>query len=225
MRDYTTARSLFGLLQFIGWSVVVIGAIVALVGLTGAASMRNSIGGLLALTAITPGLSLALAGLLLVAFVEIGRAGIDTAQNTQEILTVAKEQLHFYKVRPASSSNRAAIASAAGASAKAPAEAAPAAAAEPRPTPANAARAIGYAQTEHKTAAAVEESVTRHVHRGIEIRQDGTNYLVGDRSFTSAWAAREHIDRLQPFQRLALAPVIASRSDGDDPFATDERIR
>ena len=94
MRSYETARSLFSFLAFCAWSVVVIGGIVALIGL---GSVSSYAGGAAGLLAAVPGFGIALAGLLLVAFVQIGRANVDTAEYTQQMLQIARDQLEVSK--------------------------------------------------------------------------------------------------------------------------------
>lgn len=94
MRSYETARSLFSFLGFCAWSVVVIGGIVALLG---AGSVSQYAGGGAGLLAMVPGLGVTLAGLLLVAFVQIGRANVDTAEYTQQMLKIARDQLDVSK--------------------------------------------------------------------------------------------------------------------------------
>lgn len=97
MRDYSTARGLFGFMGFIGWAAIIVGLIVAMIGGAGGSSFGREVGPLAAVLAAMPGLMLALSGFLIVAFVEIGRAGIDTAENTQEALAVGREQLQIMK--------------------------------------------------------------------------------------------------------------------------------
>jgi len=94
MRSYETARSLFSFLGFCAWSVVVIGGIVAILG---AGSASQYAGGGAGLLAMVPGLGISLSGLLLVAFVQIGRANVDTAEYTQQMLKISRDQLEVSK--------------------------------------------------------------------------------------------------------------------------------
>lgn len=89
MRSYETARSLFSFLAFCAWSVVIIGVLVALVGAGGGSRYGGGAG----LLAMVPGIGVGLAGLLLVAFVQMGRATVDTAEYTQQILKISRDQL------------------------------------------------------------------------------------------------------------------------------------
>ena len=90
MRSYETARSLFSFLGFCAWSVVVIGVLVALAGAEGGSRYGGAGAGLLAMA---PGFGIAILGLILVAFVQMGRANVDTAEYTQQMLKIARDQL------------------------------------------------------------------------------------------------------------------------------------
>ena len=94
MRSYEAARSLFSFLAFCAWSVVAIGGVIALIGVT---SMSSYAGGAAGLLAMVPGIGIVLAGLLLVAFVQIGRANVDTAEYTQQMLKISRDQLDVSK--------------------------------------------------------------------------------------------------------------------------------
>jgi hypothetical protein len=94
MRSYEVARTLFSFLAFCAWSIVVVGGLVALIGAGGGSRYGGAGAGLLAMV---PGLSIGIAGLLLVAFVQIGRATVDTAEYSQQMLKVARDQLDVSK--------------------------------------------------------------------------------------------------------------------------------
>jgi hypothetical protein len=94
MRSYETARSLFSFLAFMAWSVVVIGVLVALIGAAGASQYGGSGAGLLAMV---PGIGIGITGLILVAFVQMGRATVDTAEYTQQMLSISRDQLEVSK--------------------------------------------------------------------------------------------------------------------------------
>ena len=94
MRSYEAASSLFSFLAFIAWSVVVIGVIVALVGAAGASQYGGSGAGLLAMV---PGIGIGITGFILVAFNQMGRATVDTAEYTQQMLEISRGQLEVSK--------------------------------------------------------------------------------------------------------------------------------
>lgn len=98
MRSYETARSLFGFLEFLAWSGVVLGVLVAFMG---ADSMSNgpyggSSGATIMLAAM-PGIAVAVFSLLNVAIVQGARATVDTAEYSQQMLKVARDQLEVSK--------------------------------------------------------------------------------------------------------------------------------
>lgn len=94
MRSYEAARSLFSFLGFVAWSVVVIGVLVALVSAGGVGRYAGGGAGLLAMV---PGIGIGITGFILVAFVQMGRATVDTAEYTQQMLKVARGQLEVSK--------------------------------------------------------------------------------------------------------------------------------
>ena len=94
MRSYEAARSLFSFLAFIAWSVVVIGVFVALISAAGASKYGGGGAGLLAMV---PGIGIGITGFILVAFVQMGRATVDTAEYTQQMLKLSRDQLEVSK--------------------------------------------------------------------------------------------------------------------------------
>jgi len=94
MRSYEAARSLFSFLGFIAWSVVVFGVIGALIS---AAGVSQYAGGGAGLIAMVPGIGIAITGFILVAFVQMGRATVDTAEYTQQMLKLSRDQLEVSK--------------------------------------------------------------------------------------------------------------------------------
>lgn len=96
MRSYEAARSVFALLEFLAWGLIIIGAIIALLGGFGASEMSRWGGqspGLAFVMGIIPGLALALGGFLSLALAQIGRAGVDTAEYSQQMLQLSRDQL------------------------------------------------------------------------------------------------------------------------------------
>lgn len=94
MRSYEAARSLFSFLGFCAWSIIVIGGLVALIGM---GSVSQYAGGGAGLLAMVPGFGIAITGFILVAFVQMGRATVDTAEYTQQMLKIARDQLDVSK--------------------------------------------------------------------------------------------------------------------------------
>ena len=95
MRSYEAARSVFGILEIVSWIVIAIGGLIAFVALIALDEMGSSFGGspIVGLAGIVPGLVIMFAGLLGLVAVQIGRAGVDTAEYTQQMLKIARDQL------------------------------------------------------------------------------------------------------------------------------------
>lgn len=81
MRSYETARSLFSFLAFVAWSAVIVGVLIALVGMGGVS--RYADGGATVFASL-PGLGISLIGLFQVAVIQNARATVDTAEYTQQ---------------------------------------------------------------------------------------------------------------------------------------------
>jgi hypothetical protein len=94
MRSYEAARSLFGFLSFLSWVVIVLGCIAAVLGGAAAADMMRNGGEFIAFIAgAIPGVILALTGFFGLVFAQIGRAGVDTAEYSQQSLQISRDQL------------------------------------------------------------------------------------------------------------------------------------
>ncbi len=95
MRSYEAARTYFSILGVVSWMVIVLGGIVALISIAAVGQMSREFGGSASagLAGVVPGLVIAFAGFLGLVFVQIGRAGVDTAEYTQQMLKIARDQL------------------------------------------------------------------------------------------------------------------------------------
>ena len=89
MRSYEVARSLASFLEFVFWSLAALGAMAALIG---GDMASNSFGGR-ALIGALPGVAVMLIGLIGVAMTQNARAGVDSAEYSQQMLKVARDQL------------------------------------------------------------------------------------------------------------------------------------
>ena len=94
MRSYEAARTLFSILAFIAWSAVISGVLVALAGAGGGSRYGGAGAGLLGMV---PGIIISILGLIQVAFVQMGRANVDTAEYTQQMLKISRDQLEVSK--------------------------------------------------------------------------------------------------------------------------------
>lgn len=91
MRTYETARTIFSILEFIGWVIVVLGVVVSFYGLSsggiaGFAYEKPPFG--LRIIAMLPGLGMILAGLISVAYTQSFRATVDMAEMARDHLKI-----------------------------------------------------------------------------------------------------------------------------------------
>lgn len=104
MQSYTTSRSIFSFVEFVSWVAVVLGVIGAIAAFSIAAdSGFRQLRVLTGLMAAAPFVVLSFLGLLSVLFVQVGRANVDTAKMTGQMLLLARKQT---KMLEASYSNR-----------------------------------------------------------------------------------------------------------------------
>ncbi|WP_323768503.1 MULTISPECIES: hypothetical protein [Roseobacteraceae] len=96
MKSYEAARGLLTFLGFLAWCGIIVGIILA-IGAGAVVRQMSSFGGggngMAGLVAAMPGFILAFLGFLSLALVQIGRAGVDTAEYTQQMLKIARDQL------------------------------------------------------------------------------------------------------------------------------------
>ncbi|WP_120631524.1 hypothetical protein [Ruegeria sp. EL01] len=99
MRSYQAARTYFSLLEFICWGVIAIGALIAIIRVSAVGQMSRNFGGppMAGITALIPGFMIMFGGLFCLVMVQIGRAGVDTAEYTQQNLKVARDHLEISK--------------------------------------------------------------------------------------------------------------------------------
>lgn len=101
MRSYEAARSLFSFLGFCSWCVICVGGLVAILGASAASEMSSFYGGRASggaiLSGLVPGLAVSFLGFLGLATVQNGRATVDTAEYSQQMLKIARDQLEVSK--------------------------------------------------------------------------------------------------------------------------------
>ena len=94
-RSYTTARSVLGFLEVVGWITVAIGVLAALIGFgTGGllgAMYRDPPFSARLISAI-PGVITVVGGFFAVCYVQVSRAHVDTAEMTREMLLLARKE-------------------------------------------------------------------------------------------------------------------------------------
>lgn len=94
MRSYDGARALFSFLSFLAWSMVIVGVILAFGGSAAVSQFSRSTS---AIFGALPGIAVSAVGLFLIALVQNSRATVDTAEYTQQMLKVARDQLDVSK--------------------------------------------------------------------------------------------------------------------------------
>ena len=212
MREYTTARTIFGILEFIAWVAVAGGLLFALVGASAATGFSGSSAGLIG---AVPGLLFAFIGIIAVAIVQSSRANVDTAEMTGKMLQISKEQLQIAKD---------------GQKASFAAKPAPAKAAVPKETAATYNRAdfdpvaISQRQAAQRQTAGTTRVAPATANQSIEYKGetivlDGAKASVGGLKFATVDAARNHIDRLERHERRE--PVLSMPTDRLKMLAAD----
>ena len=192
MRSYEVARKLLSVLEFCAWSIVVIGVLIALIGAAGGSRYGGAGAGLLAMA---PGIGIGIAGLILVAFVQMGRATVDTAEYTQQMLSISRDQLEVSKqgLKLQSVVPQTFAAAAQTASAQ-----------EPRSSfvdQADKTSSQGRMVKDLEPAQLEDQST---VYKGKTIRDVKGKFLYKGISFDTLLSAKEHIDALaaQPARKL-----------------------
>jgi len=190
MRSYKAARSLFSFLGFCAWVVIVVGGIVALVGASAASQVSSyGFGGkgseLASLAGLIPGLGVCLTGFILLALVQMGRASVDSAEYSQQMLKIARDQLqisrqslnsHDSSGRTFSTQNSNLADSNSGS-----------AYASPRTV---ARRDAAFSE---KPSDPIDKIIT---YKGHQIECRGLNYTLGATQFHSLEYAKNHIDQI-----------------------------
>lgn len=187
MREYTTARTIFGILEFVAWVAVVGGIVVAIMGASAATGYSGSSAGLMG---AIPGFIMAFLGIIAVATVQFYRAGVDTAEMTGKMLQISKEQLQLTKeAKKASFAAKAA-----------PVKPAAAKPAEPATTPADfdpvklAERKPSGQDATAKVEAAPNASYRYQVeHMGETIALERGKASWGGQSFDTVDAAKDYV--------------------------------
>lgn len=97
MRSYEAARRLFSFMAVLAWLVMIGGVIAAIAGVVIASEMGprgygRSPGPEILLFAL-PGVLIFILGILTLAWAQIGRAGVDTAEYSQQLLQLSRDSL------------------------------------------------------------------------------------------------------------------------------------
>ena len=189
MRSYEAARKLFSFLGFIAWSVIVIGVLVALVGAgTGG---RYGVPGA-GLVAMVPGIGIAIAGFIQLAFVQMGRAQVDTAEYTQQMLKISRDQLEVSR----QSLNQGNTPAKSFGSVR-------------RPENASSRRSSFAAKPNPEKESRVEPSLESEnfEYKGRTITREGNRFVFAKMAFNSVELAQQYIDRLGMNQNAKPLPA------------------
>ena len=191
VRSYSAAHAIFRIFETLGWIVVALGALLAVIGLaSGNFPMFPQIGDLTfsdRLIAMIPGILLAEAGLIQIVLVKVGQANVDTAETTQEILKIAKsEQQVASRSRP--STREITPQSEAQAS---------------KPDPSTKLLRPG-------------EQVLVETYKGVEIHRRYEGHYIDERWFVGLKKAKEHIDSVSSEPILELTPDTSATKEAED---------
>ncbi len=98
MRSYDVARRIYSFLEFGAWATVALGGIVAVVmAMVSSQAQREfgygSAGITTYMVGVLPGLGIMAAGFVMIGMVQNWRAGVDTAEYTQQMLKLSRDQL------------------------------------------------------------------------------------------------------------------------------------
>ncbi|WP_104017835.1 hypothetical protein [Roseovarius nitratireducens] len=182
MRSYEVARNVFSFIEFCGWALVVIGGVV---GIGMAASVSEYGGAGATVSSLLVGGSIAFAGLVSVAFVQAGRATVDTAEYTQQMLQIARDQLEVSRqgLKQDDTSPQSYVTAVETDGGNKTSGKATFTEELPEPKPAS---------NDHSVTQNSDDSIE---YRGVNIVHVGGNYLVGGTPYRSVDFAKKAIDR------------------------------
>ncbi len=190
MRSYGAARSLFSMVSFFAWLMIIGGVIGAFIGAGVGSDMARwnrapeFIGMMLG---AAPGVIVSVIGFLGLVTAQMGRSGVDSAEYGQQMLQIARDHLDISRQSlnkgDAVRQSFAALPESSGSCATA-----------------------SYADTPQPAAA--KEAVTAEAppliaYKGKEIAALGSTFHIAGLSFDTLAAAHAHIDRLMPVRPLS----------------------
>lgn len=92
MKSYSAANGVMSFLEIVGWVIVALAAVIVVAGASGSLGRADPV------TAILAAVPVAFGGLLLVAMAQIGKAQVDTAQNTARVAQLLQAMADGQKV-------------------------------------------------------------------------------------------------------------------------------
>lgn len=97
MRSYEAARGLFSFMSFLAWTIIIIGGLLAVLGAAQGHELNPYQPEVSTVLALIPGVLLCLLGFGLLAMSQVGRASVDTAEYSQQMLQLSRESLEVSK--------------------------------------------------------------------------------------------------------------------------------
>ena len=94
MISYAASRTLFNFLEFCSAAVIAVGILFSLGGFAVVGTLPGTLSNA-PILGVFPGVLLSLAGLYSLALVQTARAGVDSAEYSQQTLQVARDQLEL----------------------------------------------------------------------------------------------------------------------------------
>ena len=196
-RSYETARTIFGILEFVAWTAVVVGIIAAFAAASATGSSFGRSAGMAVFLAAIPGVILSVVGLIAAAMVQNARAGVDSAEMSGHMLKIAEEQLKLSKeAHKASFAQSASFSQAQKSPAKPVASADPASSDVPQTSSAPKAVAAEATIGNRKEPPVFGQAPTLETitHDGFSIRRTEDAFFIGELRFTELEPAKAFID-------------------------------
>jgi hypothetical protein len=191
MKSYEAARTYFSILGFIAWAVIATGGIVALISIVtvGAKGLDSGGSALASLAGILSAAAIMFTGFMGLVVVQIGRAGVDTAEYTQQMLKLSRDQLEVS--RQALAAGRSAAQSFSDAQPEASTPQVSWRDQDPFSAGRSPAEAVPNVQL--RSLVAKQTEVMNHKGVAIEFRDD--LFWIGDTSFINRNGAERYIDK------------------------------
>lgn len=203
MRSYEAARTYFSVLEFFSWAVILLGAIIAIIATGDIGEQRHSFSGptMIGWAGLILGCTIMFLGFLGLVGVQIGRAGVDSAEYAQQGLKVARDQLEVSRQALKQGAVLEKGYAALQAAKQGLREGAEPATAPPSPTYADA------KPLDEPDNAKAHPPLNIIDYRGMRIEERADGYYVESSYFAGLNAARKYIDRqLGRAAALPLAP-------------------
>lgn len=178
-RSYGVARSYFSFIEFTGWCIIVLSAIVSFVILSNSQGYGAQLG---IVSAIGFGVVGGFLGLMCIGMAQFWRAGVDSAEYSQQMLSIARDQLTVSRQSLNAQNGQ------------------PQSFAELKPEPPISQMNMPSELEEKQTNGSASDNATKASskiiikHMGHSIEKDGGKYIVEGRSFKNLEQAEKFVD-------------------------------